>query len=142
MQELSVYYCPKCGRYGYYQLIRNAVCPTCDIPMTVLDVRYPEFMHLSREERDRLLIHKMLADTPSLPSYLLAFLRSQASAEAAALQSPRFQEIEAENHKLNNTIQWMHQTIWDLLQKNKALELELEAIHASAAQSEPSDPVR
>ncbi len=137
MRELSVYYCPKCGRYGYYQLTRNAVCPTCDIPMTLLDVRYPAFMHLSREERDRLLIRKMLADTPSLPSYLLAFLRSHASAEAAACQSPRFQELEEENRKLNDTVQWMHQTIWNLLQRNKALELELETIRQPAANNDP-----
>ena len=112
MRELSVYYCPKCGRYGYYQLTRNAVCPTCDIPMTLLDVRYPAFMHLSREERDRLLIRKMLADTPSLP------------------------ELEEENRKLNDTVQWMHQTIWNLLQRNKALELELETIRQPAANND------
>lgn len=78
----------------------------------------------------------MLADTPSLPSYLLAFLRSHASAEAAACQSPRFQELEEENRKLNDTVQWMHQTIWNLLQRNKALELELETIRQPAANND------
>ncbi len=139
MRELSVYYCPKCGRYGYYQLLRNAVCSTCNIPMNLLDIRYPDFLHLNREERDRLLLQKMLTNTPSLSSYLLSSLRSRATVEAAALQEPRLQELETENHQLNHTVQWMHQTIWTLLQKNKTLELELEAARQPAATNENSD---
>ena len=34
--------------------------------------------------------------------------------------------LHEENKKLNDTIAWMHQTIWDLLSKNKSLEHQLE----------------
>ena len=37
-------------------------------------------------------------------------------------------ELELENLKLNETIDWMHQTIWDLLRKTRALEHQLEGL--------------
>lgn len=60
MRELAVYYCIKCGRYGYYQSSKNAACPICNEPMKLLDMRYQEFMNLDCEERDHLLSRLIL----------------------------------------------------------------------------------
>ena len=55
MRELTVYCCPDCGRYGFYQISRNAVCPICSRPMTALPVSYQIFMELDLEERSQLI---------------------------------------------------------------------------------------
>ncbi len=34
----------------------------------------------------------------------------------------RITELEIENEKLNKTIEWMHQTIWEMVRKNKGLK--------------------
>ena len=46
--------------------------------------------------------------------------------ELAEQKSENSRMTEKENEELNDTVQWMHKTIWDLLHKNKALEHELE----------------
>ena len=127
MKELSVCYCPVCGRYSYCQSreIHTAVCSNCDIPMAPL-MPYAEFRNLDTQKRDLLLIQKIIAQEPSISSRILAYLRSCASGEAATLLDSRIHQLETENKKLHDTIAWMHQTIWDLLSKNKSLEHQLE----------------
>ena len=66
MRDLSVYYCKKCGYYAYYQLPKNAICPTCDCKMTIIDMRYQDFMDLSYEERDRLISRLIIEASSSL----------------------------------------------------------------------------
>jgi len=34
----------------------------------------------------------------------------------------RITELEIENEKLNKTIEWMHQTIWELMRKTKGFD--------------------
>ena len=80
---------------------------------------------MNREERDKLLIRKIIANNPSVTEHFLAFMRSSANGEAATLIDSHIQQLKSENKKLNETIQWMHQTIWDLLAKNKELESRL-----------------
>lgn len=125
MKELSVYYCPTCGRYSYCSPAETPTCPICEVPMAFL-TPYSSFCCLNKEERDKLLIYKIIAGDPSIPGRFLAYIRSLASVEAATLVDSRIQQLESENKKLNDTIQWMHQTIWDLLCKNKNLEHLLE----------------
>lgn len=128
MKDLSVCYCPSCGRYSYCQSSesQSAVCSICDTPMVPL-MPYSEFRNLDPQKRDLLLIQKIIAKDPSVSSRFLAYLRACANKEAATLQDPlRIHQLEAENQKLNDTIQWMHKTIWDLLRKNKSLEHQLE----------------
>lgn len=126
MRELSVYYCPQCGRYGYYQLVRNAVCHVCDRKMSVLDIRYPEFMRLNLQERQQLLVDRLIHEDPDMPGRILSLLQASGEQEAAAALNPRLRELEKENQELNDTVRWMHQTIWDLLRKNRLLEKDLE----------------
>lgn len=122
MRELSVYYCPKCGRYAYYQLIRNTVCPNCNEKMTFLDMNYQDFMHLSHEERDNLLIQEILTHSHSISNRILAADRAHNKRQIIATLNTRIQELEDENRQLNATIEWMHETIWELLRRNRAQE--------------------
>lgn len=128
MRELSVYYCPKCGRYAYYQLVRNAVCPNCNEKMIFLDMDYRAFMQLSHEERDKLLIQEILSHSTSISNRILAADRAYNNRQMIATLSTRIQELEADNRQLNETIEWMHQTIWELLHRNKELERQQEKL--------------
>lgn len=129
MRELSVYYCPKCGRYGYYQLVRNAVCPNCDVKMTWMDMRYQEFMHLSLQERDELIIQEIVHFDKSVSNRMITAARTTDNRQLIASMNARIKELEAENKTLNETVDWMHKTIWDLLKKNKTLEHQLEDLN-------------
>lgn len=132
MRELSVYYCPKCGRYGYYQLIRNTVCHNCDVKMIRLNISYQNFMDLGLAERDALIIRKLLTPHKSITERLIHADRSNNYRAAIAALSHQIQKLETDNQELNNTVTWMHQLIWDLLDKNKTLEHQL-ADQTSAA---------
>lgn len=124
MRELSVYYCPKCGRYGYYQLQRNAVCSKCKINMTTLTMAYQDFMDLSCEERDNLLAQLIVASSSPYVQRLLAPHKINNNREIIARMGEHIAELEAENEKLNRTIEWMHQTIWEMVRKNKGTVME------------------
>ena len=122
MRELSVYYCPKCGYYGYYQLPKNAVCPKCSVDMVPLSISFQDFMDLSCEERDDLLSKQIIESSSPYVRRLMAPHRAYNNREIIARMSDRIVELEAENKKLNETVEWMHQTIWDLVRKNKGIE--------------------
>lgn len=126
MRELAVYYCPQCGRYGYYQLVRNAVCANCDIKMSLLDMPYIQFIHLDREQRDELLTGMILRYNQSITARIIQADRTHNTRHVVAKLNNHIQELEAENKQLNETVAWMHQTIWDLLEKNKKLERKLQ----------------
>lgn len=121
MRELSVYYCSKCGYYGYYQLQRNAVCPKCKVEMTALSVSYQDFMDLSCEARDELLSRHIIESSSPYVQRLLAPHKVNNNREIIARMGERITELEIENEKLNQTIEWRHQTIWELVRKNKGL---------------------
>ena len=56
MNDLSVYYCPKCGRYAYVQRNSHISCSACSYDMKLLSVSCTEFMHLSLEKRNVLIL--------------------------------------------------------------------------------------
>ena len=66
MRELSVYYCSKCGYYGFYQLPKNAICRKCNDSMKLLDMNYNDFMNLDYAQRDVLLIKQMIQTSQTL----------------------------------------------------------------------------
>ncbi len=117
MRELSVYYCIKCGYYAYYQLPKNAVCPKCNQKMKLLDLSYQDFMDLNCEERDTLLSQEILRNCPSVVTRITKPHKAFNHRETIALLSARVNELEAENQKLNETVTWMHQTIWDMIRR-------------------------
>ena len=128
MRELAVYYYGKCGRYGYYNLVRNAVCPNCGRKLTQLGMPYLTFIKLDPEERDNLLTQEILAKDPLITNRFLATARAHNARAVVAELKEHVHELELENLKLNETIDWMHQTIWDLLRKTRALEHQLEGL--------------
>ena len=63
MRDLSVYYCSQCGFYAYYQLPKNAICHRCDIAMTLIEMRYQDFMNLDYEQRDKLISNQIVSSS-------------------------------------------------------------------------------
>jgi hypothetical protein len=126
MRELAVYFCPKCGRYAYYQLARNAVCPRDDEVMTLLNMPYTEFVHLGNAERDSLITSEIMKDCPSISTRIKTANQLHNERFAVASLQERIRELENDNRQLNETIEWMHKTIWDLLARNKALQRQLD----------------
>ncbi|MCI8948716.1 MAG: hypothetical protein HFG49_01575 [Lachnospiraceae bacterium] len=120
MRELSVYYCVKCGYYAYYQLSKNAVCPKCDEKMKLLNIPYQKFMDFNCEERDELLSREILRNCPSVVSRITAAHKAANQRETIALLSAKINELEEENKKLNETVTWMHQTIWEMIRNEKS----------------------
>lgn len=125
MRELSVYYCSKCGRYAYYQLPRNAVCPICDTTMTLLKISYQDFMDLDLEQRDHLISKAIINASPSYVRRITMSEKMYNQRETIGRLISQLDELEADNKKLTETVEWMHATIWDQLSKMKAMEREL-----------------
>ena len=62
MNKLSVYYCPKCGRYAYVQQDSLISCSACSHEMKLLSVPCAEFMRLSPEKRNVLILDHILSE--------------------------------------------------------------------------------
>lgn len=124
MKELTVFYCPHCGYYGYYLLPKRAVCPSCSIHMTKLPLSCQQFMDLDYKMRDQ-LIGSQIFDGAEPHSSVVQRITEQAkrfnsraviAGQAETIQKLK-QEIEVlktENKKLSDTVTWMHDTIWKL----------------------------
>lgn len=131
MRELTVFYCSKCGYYAYYQLPRNAVCPKCSAAMTRLPMTYQSFMNLDYEMRDELIGSQILGDAVPHCSVVQRVTEPEKrfnSRAVIALQAQKIQDLTQEiarlredNRKLNETVSWMHETIWKLTLKNKKI---------------------
>ena len=121
VRELSVFYCQHCGYYAYYQLKQNAVCPKCNIPMTQLKIRYQDFMDLGHRERDLLISENIIQVNPYVQRLIDPHKKANDREQLGKL-AHRIEELELENQELQQTIEWMHSTIWDLLRKNKLLK--------------------
>ncbi len=128
MRELSVYYCPVCGHYAYFQLPKNAVCHKCQIQMSLLDMRYQDFMDLDHDARDKLITHKIVEAAPTLVERICAPDKIYNHRELIGRLSMECSRLEKENKELNNTVDWMHKTIWDQLHQIRELERELEQL--------------
>lgn len=90
---------------------------------------YLTFIKLDPDERDNLLTKEILENDPLITNRFLATARAHNARAVVAELKEHVQELELENQKLNETIDWMHQTIWDLLRKTKSLEHQLEAMN-------------
>ena len=127
MRELTVYYCSKCGRYGFYQVSQNAICPVCKTPMTVFPMSYQNFMDMDYNMRDQLISDQIAGNvTPqtSVVQRLTEQSKTSNSRSAIAKLKARNEELEYENldlhqknAELEKTIDWMHDMIWDLTRK-------------------------
>ena len=115
MRELTVYYCSKCGRYGFYQVSKNAI------------MSYQNFMDMDYNMRDQLISDQIAGNvTPqtSVVQRLTEQSKTSNSRSAIAKLKARNEELEYENldlhqknAELEKTIDWMHDMIWDLTRK-------------------------
>lgn len=127
MRELTVYYCSKCGRYGFYQVSKNAICPVCKTPMTVFPMSYQNFMDMDYNMRDQLISDQIAGNvTPqtSVVQRITEQSKTSNNRSAIAKLKARNEELEYENEdlhqknaELEKTIDWMHDMIWDLTRK-------------------------
>ena len=145
MRELAVHYCPECGFYAFYQLSRNAVCPRCARKMTPLDMRYQDFMDLDCAQRDELLSRKLIEQSP-LVSRLMKPHRENNTREIIANliavigeMQKELRQLEAENKKQKDTVEWMHRMIWDMVKKQRLTAGPQSEAEADGAGTGPSD---
>lgn len=128
MRELSVYYCRACGHYAYFQIPKNAICPKCHLTMSLLDMRYQDFMDLDYKERDHLITAKIIESAPTLVHRICAEEKLYNQRELIGKLTLECTRLEKENQELSQTVNWMHKTIWEQLQQNKELKQELDLI--------------
>lgn len=145
MRELAVHYCPECGFYAFYQLSRNAVCPRCARKMAPLDMRYQDFMDLDCAQRDELLSRKLIEQSP-LVSRLMKPHRENNTREIIANliavigeMEKELRQLEAENKKQKDTVEWMHRMIWDMVKKQRLTAGPQSEAEADGAGTGPSD---
>lgn len=119
MRDLSVYFCKKCGFYSYYPLAKYAVCPRCDLDMALLPIEYKEFINLNCYERDELLADQMIASSSSVVRRIIAPHKINNTRKIIAILTYKIDELNTENVKLQGTVDWMHQFIWQLLKSSK-----------------------
>ena len=134
MRELLVYFCGKCGHYAYYQLSKNAVCPNCHNPMTQLSITHYNFTALNYEERDQLIAAKMIEASPTLIHHITAPEKLYCQRKLVGILTQQLTDQEKEIEKLNDTIEWMHSTIWTELQTKQALKEEIRQLKELLAQ--------
>ena len=145
MRELAVHYCPECGFYAFYQLSRNAVCPRCARKMTPLDMRYQDFMDLDCAQRDELLSRKLIEQSPLVARLLKPHRENNTREIIANLiavigeMEKELRQLEAENKKQKDTVEWMHRMIWDMVKKQRLTAGPQSEAEAGAAGTDPSD---
>lgn len=139
MRELNVYYCSSCGQYGYFQLSKNAICPSCHDTMTPLPMSYQSFMNLEFDLRDRIIANQIadgLLPHSSVVQRITELEKGCDSRFIVIELKARIEELEAQgsdlstqneellrkNEELNKTIEWMHALIWDLTKQLRALK--------------------
>ena len=145
MRELAVHYCPECGFYAFYQLSRNAVCPRCARKMTPLDMRYQDFMDLDCAQRDELLSRKLIEQSPLVARLLKPHRENNTREIIANLiavigeMEKELRQLEAENKKQKDTVEWMHRMIWDMVKKQRLTAGPQSEAEADGAGPDPSD---
>lgn len=124
MRELNVYYCPKCGHYGYHLVPKNAVCPICQEIMLPLPMSYQSFMNLEFDMRDTIIANQIAGDVipdSSVVQRITALEKDCTSRFVVA-------ELKAYIIDLENKNQDLASQIKKLLAENEALAAEATAL--------------
>ena len=84
-------------------------------------MHYTEFMRMSCDERDEYLSKEILRTNPSLVERLTEPHKRDNSREIIAEMNNVIMNLDTENKILNDTVKWMHDTIWDLIHERRHL---------------------
>ncbi len=125
MRELAAYFCPRCGCYAYFHLPKNAICHNCNVNMKRLNISYQKFMSMDHEERDRFISCRIVDAFPTLSRQICSAEKLYNERQLIAHLTEECSKLETENQTLAQTVNWMHQTIWDQLRCMKDLERQL-----------------
>ena len=87
--------------------------------MVLLPIEYKEFVNLNCYERDELLADQMIASSSSIVRRIIAPHKINNTREIIAILTYKIDELNTENVKLQGTVDWMHQFIWQLLKSSK-----------------------
>ena len=103
--------------------------------MTLIEMRYQDFMNLDYEQRDKLISNRMVSSsTPYIQKICKpASLHNQR--EIVGCLTQEVTRLEEENQKLNQTVSWMHQTIWSQLKRTRKLEKEIQKLQSELKKS-------
>lgn len=141
MRELAAFYCPECGYYAYYQTSRHPCCPRCGdghTPMRIIRMHYKEFMAMDCEERDNYIAQEILKDNPSLIDRIAQHQQRYRSREVIAELCNVIRSLETENKILNDTVAWMHDTIWQMVREQRGLSGDSAGASAPSGGQEPA----
>lgn len=129
MRELTVYYCGNCGHYGFYQTLKDALCPACQNAMTALPMSYQSFMNLDFDMRDKIISNQLtegIFPNSSVVQRITALEQCCDSRFIIIQLKQQIEDLQTENANLSDknreqehTIQWMHDMIWDLTARLK-----------------------
>ena len=82
-------------------------------------------------ERDRLITRKIIEAAPSLAGTISETEEADNHRRLIARLTSEYENLTEENRKLNQTVEWMHDTIWDLLRQRNELKRMLEDMQAA-----------
>ena len=117
MRKLAVCLCLQCGRHTLTQLPSILLCPRCGCLMNPLSIPAETFLKLSKAEQDFHLVQEILHSTPISVRQTLASQDSSSHHEIIALLCHQVYLLKKENSRLEDTVSWMHQTIWTLVHR-------------------------
>ena len=113
--------------------------------MTPLDMRYQDFMDLDCAQRDELLSRKLIEQSPLVARLLKPHRENNTREIIANLiavigeMEKELRQLEAENKKQKDTVEWMHRMIWDMVKKQRLTAGPQSEAEADGAGTDPSD---
>ena len=122
MKNLAVFYCQECGYYAYFPEEPLPLCPKCSAPKPILQklgVSYSRFIRLDQRIQDY-YISTALLDRAQKDSTASA-ADSHDYPHAIASMQHHITDLENENKALNDTVTWMHDTIWQLMREQRRI---------------------
>ena len=87
--------------------------------MVLLPIEYKEFVNLNCYERDELLADQMIASSSPIVRRIIAPHKINNTREIIDILTYKIAEFNTENVKLQGTVDWMHQFIWQLVKSRK-----------------------
>ena len=118
MKNLAVFYCQECGYYAYFPEEPLPLCPKCTASKPILQklgVSYAHFIRLDQRIQDYYISTALLdyAQKGSSPVHDYP--------HAIATMQHHITDLEEENKVLNDTVLWMHDTIWQLMREQRRI---------------------